>query len=236
MVKKLVVRRGKIKSDAKRNLRKERPAAPGVAGRRLRVALDHLAAVDRDFAAALAMVGPPPPRGMEDGFVGLLHLLVDQQISVHAARRIWERLTERLPLLTPRRFLKLSEPELRRIGFSRQKVRYSRNLAKAMIAGRFDPATLPGLADDEAIAALTALDGIGLWTAEVYLLFALGRPDVMPAGDLALLVAAGRLKSLPARPTPKELRVIAEGWRPWRSVAARFLWHYYRHAPAASSE
>jgi DNA-3-methyladenine glycosylase II len=127
--------------------------------------------------------------------------------------------------------LRLTDRDLAAIGFSRQKMRFARALAEAVKGRRLDLDALAEAEDEAAMAALTAIDGIGPWTAEIYLLFALGRPDVMPAGDLALLVAAQRLKRLPARPGPRELIDLAEPWRPWRSVAARFLWHYYRNAP-----
>ena len=121
---------------------------------------------------------------------------------------------------------------LRGIGFSRQKIRYGLGLAEMILERRLDLAQLEALSDDEAIAAITAVPGLGRWSAEIYLLSSLARPDVMPADDLALLVAAQRVKRLPARPTPKALRAMAEPWRPWRSVAARLLWHYYRTTPA----
>lgn len=117
------------------------------------------------------------------------------------------------------------------IGLSRQKMRFARALAEAVKSKALDLDALAEMDDAQALAALIAIDGIGPWTAEVYLLFALGRPDVMPAGDLALLIAAQRLKQLDIRPRPRDLLELAEPWRPWRSIGARFLWHYYRNAP-----
>lgn len=202
-----------------------------IKGRRLKTALAALGAADPDMARAIAEIGPPPPRSAEPGFGGLLRIVLGQQLSVFAARAIWDRLAATADPLTPAHMLALGEADFARIGFSRQKIRSSRAIAEAVAAGALDLDAIPGMEDAEAMAHLTAVHGIGPWTAEIYLLFALGRPDIMPAGDLALLVAAGRLKRKRRRPTPKELRKMAERWRPWRSVAARMLWHYYRNAP-----
>jgi len=204
-----------------------------IKGRRLAKALAHLGAADPDMARAIAEIGPPPPRRSEPGFGGLLRIVLGQQLSVHAARAIWDRLYAAAgpESLAPARMLAFGDEELARIGFSRQKMRFARALAEAVGANHLDFTALERMADDAALAHLTAIHGIGQWTAEVYLLFALGRPDVMPAGDLALLVAAGKLKRKRKRPTPPQLRRMAEPWRPWRSVAARMLWHYYRNAP-----
>jgi len=202
-----------------------------IKGRRLKTAVAALSAADPDMARALAEIGPPPPRSAEPGFGGLLRIVLGQQLSVFAARAIWDRLAATADPLTPAHMLSLGEADFARIGFSRQKIRCSRAIAEAVAAGALDLDAIPAMEDAEAMAHLTAVHGIGPWTAEIYLLFALGRPDIMPAGDLALLVAAGRLKRKRRRPTPKELRKMAELWRPWRSVAARMLWHYYRNAP-----
>lgn len=202
-----------------------------IKGRKLRKALEHLAAADADLAQSLAAIGPPPPRAIARGFVGLLRIILGQQLSVASARAIWERLEAEIGEPDPRAVLRLADRDLAAIGFSRQKMRFARALAEAVESRRLDLDALSEREDKDAMAALTAIEGIGPWTAEIYLLFALGRPDVMPAGDLALLVAVQRLKRLPARPKPRELIEMAEPWRPWRSVAARFLWHYYRNAP-----
>lgn len=202
-----------------------------IKGRKLRMALEHLAEADADLAQSLAAIGPPPPRAIAPGFAGLLRIVLGQQLSVASARAIWERLEAKIGEPGPRALLRLGDGDLAAIGFSRQKMRFARALAEAVQSRWLDLDALADAGDKEAMAALTALEGIGPWTAEIYLLFALGRPDVMPAGDLALLVAAQRLKRLPARPKPRELVELAEPWRPWRSVAARFLWHYYRNAP-----
>lgn len=196
---------------------------------RLQLALEHLAGADRHMARALAEIGPPPPRAQPASFATLMHVIVAQQVSTHAARAISQRLTERVGTLLPASFLALGDDDLRAIGFSRQKVVYGRDLAAAFADGRLAIAKLRRLDDEAAIAALSAVKGIGRWSAEVFLLFSLQRPDVMPAQDLALMVAAQRLKRLKERPTPKQLLKIAETWRPYRSYGARMLWHYYRN-------
>lgn len=202
-----------------------------IKGRQLKTALAHLGAADPDMARAIAEIGPPPPRSAEPGFGGLLRIVLGQQLSVFAARAIWDRLAATADPLTPDRMLALEDVALARIGFSRQKMRSSRAIAEAVGMRSLDLDAISTMDDAAAIAHLTQVHGIGPWTAEIYLLFALGRPDIMPAGDLALLIAAGCLKRKRRRPTPPELRRMAERWRPWRSVAARMLWHYYCNAP-----
>jgi DNA-3-methyladenine glycosylase II len=197
----------------------------------LQRALGHLGKADRDFARAIKEIGPPPPRGRPASFMALLHVIVAQQVSTHAAKAISARLDSALEAPTPEAFLKLADADLRAVGFSRQKVVYGRDLAAAFTDGRISLPKLRRRSDDEVIAAITSVKGLGTWSAEVFLLFNFKRPDVMPAQDLALLVAAQRLKRLKERPTPNELRAIAEPWSPYRSYAARMLWHYYRNAP-----
>lgn len=197
----------------------------------LQRALVHLGKADRDFARAIAEIGPPPPRGRPANFMALLHVIVAQQVSTHAAKAISDRLEAAMSALTPEAFLALTDADLRAVGFSRQKVVYGRDLAAAFQDGRLSIPKLRRQPDEDAIAAITAIKGLGTWSAEVFLLFNLKRPDIMPAQDLALMVAAQRLKRLKDRPSAKELRLIAEPWRPYRSFAARMLWHYYRNAP-----
>lgn len=198
----------------------------------LQRALRHLAKADRDFARAIDEVGPPPPRQRPAGFMGLLHVIVAQQVSTHAAKAISARLEAAMGGKTPDAFLKLSDADLRAVGFSRQKVVYGRDLAAAFLDGRLSMARLRKQSDEEAIAAITSVKGLGVWSAEVFLLFALQRPDVLPALDLGLIVATQRMKRLKERPSPKRLREIAEPWRPYRSFASRMLWHYYHATPA----
>jgi DNA-3-methyladenine glycosylase II len=198
----------------------------------LQRALRHLAKTDRDFARAIEEVGAPPPRKRPAGFMGLLHVIVAQQVSTHAAKAISARLDAALEAKTPDAFLQLTDADLRAVGFSRQKVVYGRDLAAAFLDGRVSMAKLRKQSDEEVIAAITSVKGLGVWSAEVFLLFSLRRPDVLPAHDLGLIVATQRMKRLKERPDPKRLREIAEPWRPYRSYASRMLWHYYHATPA----
>lgn len=158
---------------------------------------------------------------------GLLAAIVSQQISNQAAAAIWRRLQAIPGALEPLGLLALPDEALRAAGLSRPKIGHVRALAEAWADGRL--AGLDGMDDEAAIAAIAGVRGLGRWSAEVYLLFALARPDVFPAGDLALAAAAAHLKGLPARPAPAALRGLAEAWRPWRGLAARLLWHHWRH-------
>jgi DNA-3-methyladenine glycosylase II len=177
------------------------------------------------FARALPLVGDLPLRREEDGFAALLRAIVGQQVSVASARAIWARL-EAAGLTDPAAMAVATDDELRGIGLSRQKARYGRALAGAGI----DFEGLRSRPDAEVVATLVAVPGIGVWTAEIYAMFALGRADVFAPGDLALQEAARVLFGLETRPTEKGLRAMAEAWSPWRSVAARVLWAYYRVA------
>lgn len=194
-------------------------------------ALSEMSARDADLDAVLRQFGNPPMWEREPGFPTLVYILLEQQVSLASARAAYERLQGAVGTLSPENFLALGDDALRSIGFSRQKAGYARHLAHAMTAGEFDPHALEAMTDAEARAELLKLKGVGLWTAEVYLLMALRRADAFPASDLALLVAAHRVKRLPARPTPDELVELAERWRPWRAVAARILWQHYLSAP-----
>ena len=196
---------------------------------RLQQALDHLAGADRHMADAIAEIGPPPPRHRPADFATLMDVIIAQQVSTASARAISGRLREHLSKVTPDGFIALRDADLRAVGFSRQKMLYGRDLAAAFHDGRVSLAKLRRMDDEDAIASLSSVKGIGRWSAEVFLLFSLQRPDVMPAQDLALLVAAQRLKRLRSRPEPKKLLKIAEPWRPFRSYGARMLWHYYRN-------
>ncbi|MBN8633583.1 MAG: DNA-3-methyladenine glycosylase 2 family protein [Rhodobacterales bacterium] len=177
------------------------------------------------FARALPLVGALPLRREEDGFAALLRAIVGQQVSVASARAIWGRL-EGAGLTEATVMAAATDDDLRAAGLSRQKARYGRALAQAGI----DFNALRGVPDIEVVKALVAVPGIGVWTAEIYAMFALGRADVFAPGDLALQEAARMLFGLDARPSEKQLRAMAEGWSPWRSVAARILWAYYRVA------
>ncbi|MBL9046563.1 MAG: DNA-3-methyladenine glycosylase 2 family protein [Tabrizicola sp.] len=186
-----------------------------------------LAAREPRFAAALAEVGPLPLRREADGFPALLRAIVGQQVSVASARAIWGRL-EGAGLCDMAAMSAASDEDLRAVGLSRQKVKYGRALTKSGI----DFKALRNIPDEEVVRTLVAVPGIGVWTAEIYAMFALGRADVFAPGDLALQEAARMLFGLDARPTEKALRAMAEDWSPWRSVAARVLWAYYRVAKA----
>ena len=194
----------------------------------LAAGIDRLAAIDLDVARALERVGYPAPRQREPGFATLLRIMVAQQLSTKSAAAIWARVEQAcLPLVTAERFLALDEANFATIGFSRQKMAYSRALAEAVVAGALDLEALAVLPEDEAVAALSGLRGFGRWSAEIYLLFALGRADIFPADDLGLQVGMQRLKRLAARPNRKAMDGLAEAWRPLRGCGAIFLWHYY---------
>jgi DNA-3-methyladenine glycosylase II len=186
---------------------------------------DWLAQREPRFAQALVQCGPLPLRRRSDGFAALFDAIVSQQVSVASARAIWARL-DVAGLTEPKRMAVASDDELRAVGLSRQKARYGRALAQADLD--FD--ALRGLTDAEVVATLVSVPGIGRWTAEIYAMFALGRADVFAPGDLALQEAARLLFCLEARPSEQALRRMAEDWSPWRAVAARLLWAYYRVA------
>jgi DNA-3-methyladenine glycosylase II len=186
-----------------------------------------LARAEPRFAHAIDLVGTVPLRRRPDGFAPLLSAIVSQQVSVAAAGAIWGRLTD-AGLTAPDPILAAPDEALRACGLSRPKIAYARALASAGI----DYAGLERLPTETVIAELTRVKGIGVWTAEIYCLFALGRADAFAAGDLALQESARLLFDLPERPTDKALRALAEPWAPWRGVAARALWAYYRLAKA----
>jgi DNA-3-methyladenine glycosylase II len=186
-----------------------------------------LAAADPRLARARAEATAMTLAPRAEGFATLLFIILEQQVSVAAARALYARLLQVLPAPTPAGFLALDEATLRACGFSRQKQRYARALAEAIATGRFDPAALPALDDAAATAALTALPGLGRWSAECYLLWSLGRRDIWPAGDLALQLGWQWLAGLETRPDEAALRAAAEPWRPRRTAAALLIWHYY---------
>lgn len=199
------------------------PPAERAALRRLCARAPALAAIERH-------AGRLPWRTREAGFPGLLAAIVGQQISNLAAAAIWRRL-EALMQGAPRAeaLLALPEAALREAGLSRPKIAYARGLAEAVADRRIDPDAFPGMEDEAVIEAISALRGFGRWSAEIYLLFALGRRDVFPAADLALAASAHALLGLDGRPREPELRALAEPWAPYRGLAARLLWHHWRH-------
>lgn len=184
-----------------------------------------LAARDPRFAQALSVTGPLPLRRKPDGFAQLLSAIVSQQVSVASANAIWNRLRD-AKLTGPRKILWATDDDLRAVGLSRQKIRYARALADS----RIDFNALRGIPTADVIAELTQVSGIGVWTAEIYAMFSLGRADVFAPGDLALQESARLLFDLPERPKERALRDMADAWSPWRSVAARLLWAYYHAA------
>lgn len=190
-----------------------------------------LALADEDVARALESVGPPEPRVRPAGFPTLLSTIVGQQISAEAARTILGRVEALLADSSPEALLRLRNATLRKAGMSMRKVEYAKGLAKAIVKGEFDVDGLADLDDEEAIEAITALRGFGRWSAEIYLMFSLGRPDIFPSGDLALRVALGRLKGLEERPTAGQADELVAHWSPYRSAGSLFLWRYYRGAP-----
>jgi DNA-3-methyladenine glycosylase II len=190
-------------------------------------ALGFLAESDRRLARVLDEFGAPPTWFRAPGFSTLVYIVLEQQVSLASARAAYERLNKTISPLTPRRFLSLDSRTLKKVGFSRQKTEYCRGLARAVLGGRLDLAGLGRLGDEEAKTALMRHKGIGRWSADIYLVHALRRPDAWPVTDLALATAAVEVLELESRPTADDLEAIGEIWRPWRSVAARLLWHAY---------
>ena len=195
--------------------------------------LTALAKIEPAFAPALARVGVPEPRTGDKGYVTLLRAIIGQQVSVASATAIWNKLDVQTGgAADPENMAKTSDEGLRAAGLSRQKMSYARSLSEEVLSGRLDFDALPA-DDEEAIARLTSVKGIGRWTAEIYLLFAEGRPDIFPAGDLAVQIELGVILGMDERPTEKAIRALAEAWRPHRGAAAVFAWHHRRAgAPA----
>ena len=190
-------------------------------------ACEELAPIDSDLAFVFEKYGAPPLWDRPKGFATLLHIILEQQVSLASAKACVDKLILRLETITPLGVLGLSDAELKDIGFSRQKTAYARHLAKAVVEKRIDLANLVNLSDAEVKAELIKLKGIGEWTSDIYLLMAMLRPDVMPKGDLALHAAWQKLTKAARRPESEEFVKMAEKWSPYRSVAARLLWHFY---------
>lgn len=182
---------------------------------------------DPRLAPALPFMESLPFQLRGSGFTTLLRLILEQQVSVRAAEAMWQKLGSVLQPITPEGLLTLTPETLRACGFSRQKMRYGAGLADAVIDGSLDFAAIDSMPDDQAVDALTQLKGVGTWTAECYLLFGLGRPDILPAKDLALMVGWQMLAGLEDRPTPQELIDASQAWRPRRTAASFLIWHYY---------
>ncbi|WP_116092524.1 DNA-3-methyladenine glycosylase family protein [Sphingomonas crusticola] len=199
----------------------------GLSAEQLKRSLDALAAIEPAFVAGLDRYGYPEPRLRDRGHVTLLRTIIGQQVSVSSANAIWSRLEQTVGAnLDPPVLAAAPEEALRAAGLSRQKISYVKSLGQLIASGELDLLALPA-DDEEAIAALTRIKGIGRWSAEIYLLFAEARGDVWPAGDLAVQEEVGQLLGLPERPSEKMVRSLADRWRPHRGAAAIFTWHHY---------
>jgi len=193
----------------------------------LKTGVSLLVKKDPDLAAVVRRFGAPPMWQRETGFHTLVHIILEQQVSLASARAAYERVQALASPLTPARLLAIDDASLKIAGFSRQKIAYSKGLARAMMEGTFNLAALENMSDDKAREEMMKVKGIGIWSANIYLLMALRRPDVWPTGDLALAIATQKVKRLGARPTQEALTIMSERWRPWRAVAARIMWHHY---------
>ena len=201
----------------------------GLTAEQLATGLDAVAADEPAIAAALARAGYPEPRIRETGYRTLLRTIVGQQVSVAAAASVWRKLEGLLGEdMPPEMLLAASFDDLRACGLSRQKQGYARSLCELVVGGDLDLENLPA-DDEEAIAQLVRIKGIGRWSAEIYLLFAEGRADIWPAGDLAVQAGIGRILGLEARPSEKDARALAERWRPHRGAVAILTWHCYNN-------
>ena len=205
----------------------------GLSAEAIREGLDHVAALEPLMREAIERVGYPEPRIRSTGYVTLLRTIVGQQVSVAAAASVWNKLAALLgDDIPPEALLSADFDSLRACGFSRQKQGYARSLCELVVSGELKLDALPA-DDEEATAELVRIKGIGRWSAEIYLLFAEGRGDVWPAGDLAVQIELGRILGLDERPSEKQLREIAEAWRPHRGAAAVLAWHSYNNIGTA---
>lgn len=195
--------------------------------KRLAEAAISVASIDQDLAKILTDHGTPPLWARAPGFVTLLRIILEQQVSLISADAMYQRLITNIKPITPATVLSAGAPFLRSFGVTRQKASYFINVAEAIQSGELDLEELENLGDEAAIEMLTSVKGIGPWTAKIYLLMALCRPDVWPVGDIALATAFKNMKGLQQRPTQQELTEAARRWRPYRATAARMLWHYY---------
>jgi len=192
---------------------------------------DQLATIDVDLAAIIKTYGYPPFWSRPNTFETLVHIILEQQVSLASALSALNKLKERVQELTPARLLFLTDEEMRACYVSRQKNVYIKYLAEALLSGQLNLTELEDLPDEKVRAKLVALKGIGNWTADVYLMFVLQHPDVFPIGDLAAVNAMKRVKKLPAETTREQLLEIADSWRPYRTLATMLLWHFYLSAP-----
>lgn len=195
--------------------------------RTLREGTLYLAARDNDLARLLETNGVPPLWARKPCFSTLIHIILEQQVSLASAMAMYRRLVGNLVPFTPKRFLEVDSSYLRSLGVTRQKAAYCINVAEAILDNQLDLKAVSRMDDLAAVDALTQIKGIGPWTADIYLLMALRRPDVWPSGDIALTNTVRKVKELQKHPSPSTLSIVAEAWRPFRSVAARMLWHHY---------
>jgi DNA-3-methyladenine glycosylase II len=194
---------------------------------RLAKAANEIAILDEDMASILAAHGVPPMWAREPGFITLLRIILEQQVSLASADAMYRRLVDNIDHLTPDSVIAAGVPFLRSLGITRQKAAYFINVAEAIQNGDLDLEVMGKESDDSVIEKLTSIKGVGPWTAKIYLLMALRRPDVWPVGDIALATAVKNLKGWPVRPTQPQLTQLATAWSPHRATAARMLWHYY---------
>ncbi len=190
-------------------------------------ALSYLSTIDKDLKFIIDNYGPPPMWSRDPGFTTLVYIVLEQQVSLASAKATFENLNRHTSPLTPEKFLLINDTELKKIGFSRQKTHYCRNIAAAIINGTLRINEFLHMPDNSVRLELLKITGIGPWTADCYLLMALKRQDIWPQGDLALLSALQQLKKLPQRPDNTQFERLGDVWKPWRAVAARILWHYY---------
>ena len=203
----------------------------GIPAEALRAAIDELARREPAIAKALEEAGYPEPRTSAPGYITLLRTIVGQQVSIKAAASMWAKLEGLVGDPSPANILAASDDTLRAAGLSRQKMSYARSLAEEVLSARLDLENLDD-EDEAAIAQLVRVKGIGRWSAEVYLLFAEGRADIWPAGDLVVQIQTGRILGLAEKPGERRVRELAAGWSPDRGAAAIFAWHHYRHSAA----
>lgn len=182
---------------------------------------------DQDLKMIVSTHGVPPFWRREQGFQSLLYIILEQQVSLASAKATYDKLVTVTRVLTPESFMNLNNSKLKTIGFSRQKTQYGRNLAESILENKLDLPGLIHLKDSEVKEKLMKIKGIGPWSADIYLLLAMCRPDIWPGGDLAIAIAIQQLKGLASKPTVQELADLSIKWKPWRSVAARLLWHFY---------
>ncbi len=203
------------------------PAGRRLTNATLRFATAELSARDADLAASVRRFGTPPLWGRRPGFPTLVRIILEQQVSLAAARTMYLRLMQRVGTVSPQSIVALGVPGLRELGFTGQKAGYCHELAARLLRGHLDLSAIARAPDDVGRQALLAVRGLGPWSVDIYYLMALRRPDVWPHGDLALAEAVFRTKRLRARPDASRLTRLAAAWAPWRSVAARILWHHY---------